>query len=520
MLRNNRFYILLFSAIFSLGIYFWVASSFEEGIIHTTRLAQFYGLTAVTFLYFTLLAGPLCYILPKSAFTEQYKHARRALGVSAFYFSLLHGCLSFFGQLGGFEGLPYLSNTYLFNVTIGAISLLILYLLAITSFDFVIKKMSFPKWKILQRFVYLSGFFTLIHVLMLGTHFRSLNEFIPQIFLSALAILLFLEANRIDTFLTKKFTNLPRFGLTATLIVGLSIGFYIYTLLPASEGSPFNSHSKMKSGNNSQQPAMAMNIDASMSQYPGMDGDKTKRYTTGFEYPDFIESNTEVTLDFPIYDAGNGKPVEYFKTVYEKAAHLIIVDKSLSYFAHIHPEPTETGFTINTLFPEAGEYHLYLSYQPLGAIEQQVAFTVKVGVEEESAVLNDTYGVDRILTKTFDKYKVTLDTPQPMKAKELSSGVQQIQFTIKDSSNKPVKTLKPYLGAFGHLVLINQNTYDYTHIHPTNTKPPSPNQNGGPQVSFLSLGMYGPIKPGTYRAFGQFNPNGEFFTADFTVEIK
>lgn len=519
MPHNNRFYILLFSAILSLGIYLWVTTTLDEGV-HISRLTQIFALTAVTFLYFTLLAGPLCYILPKSTFTEQYKHARRALGVSAFYFSLLHACIAFFLQLGGFAGLPYLSDTYIFNVTIGAISLLILYLLAITSFDFVIKKMTFPKWKILQRFVYLAGFLTLIHALMLGTHFKSLNEFIPQIFFSALAILLFLEAKRTDEFITKKFTKLPRFGLTATLIVGLSFGFYLYTLLPSSEGSPFSSHSQMKAGNTAQLTAMGMNSNTTMSQYPGMDGDKNKRYTTGFDYPEYIEPEIDVTLDFPIYDAANGKPVEYYKTVYEKAAHLIVVNKALSYFAHIHPEPTDTGFTINTQFPDAGEYHLYLSYQPLGAIEQQAAFTVKVGTESGTDVLTDTYGVDRILTKTFGDYKVTLDTPQPMKAKELSSGVQQIQFTIKDRSNKPVRTLKPYLGAFGHLVLINQNTYEYIHIHPSNIKSPAPNQNGGPQVSFLSLGMYGPIKPGTYRAFGQFNPDGNLFTADFTVEIK
>ena len=124
------------------------------------------------------------------------------------------------------------------------------------------------------------------------------------------------------------------------------------------------------------------------------------------------------------------------------------------------------------------------------------------------------------MTKTFGDYEVTLEKPE-LSAQEMSIGNQTLSFTIKDAkTHQPIKTLKPYLGAFGHLVMINSDNYAYLHVHPKSATPPLPDQNGGPTVSFLPLGLYGPIKPGIYRVFAQFNPDNHLFTADFTVKVE
>jgi hypothetical protein len=68
--------------------------------------------------------------------------------------------------------------------------------------------------------------------------------------------------------------------------------------------------------------------------------------------------------------------------------------------------------------------------------------------------------------------------------------------------------------------MINAKTYDYLHVHPINLTVPKPNENGGPTVTFLPLGLYGPIKPGIYRVFAQFNPDNKLFTANFTVKVE
>src|SRR5258708_6698150 len=105
---NIRFYVWLLTIGLSLLIYFWVTINFSYPSLEIIRLTQISGLMAVIYLYFTLLAGPLCYVWKSFAWRGEYLKARRALGVSAFYFSLVHSGLAFFGQLGGFTGLFYL----------------------------------------------------------------------------------------------------------------------------------------------------------------------------------------------------------------------------------------------------------------------------------------------------------------------------------------------------------------------------------------------------------------------------
>jgi DMSO/TMAO reductase YedYZ heme-binding membrane subunit len=522
LLGNIRFYILVFSVSFSLAIYLWISATIPPGSLQTIRLTELYAFTAVTFLYLALLAGPLCYTFRQLPFRAQYLKARRAIGVSAFYFSFIHFLFAFFGQLGGFPGLWFLNGTYFLAISLSFTALIILFLMAITSFDAVIAKITFSRWKLLHRFVYLAGFLILIHVLMLGSHFQNLFGAIPQIFFAALAILLLLEANRFDAFLQKKIASLPRFGISITILLALIITATFYEFIPTStNGTPLslNIHAQhiqlakqAQQVNNTQLPSSVTNI-------PGLKGDRNKRFTVSFLHEDAISANTDTTLTFQVFDASSGNRVNFFNTVYEKTMHLIVVDSQLKYFNHIHPKLTDNGFTITTQFPKDGIYHLYVDFQPFGAIEQQMAFTVKVG-NVDKPVFSKAQP-DTNLTKSFGQYDVIFDFAKPIRAADMSIGQQQLSFTIKDAKTKqPVKTLKPYLAAYGHLVMINQETFDYLHVHPTNITPPAPNSDGGPTVDFIPLGLYGPIKPGIYRVFAQFNPDGKLMVADYTVKVE
>ncbi len=440
--------------------------------------------------------------------------ARRAIGVSAFFFALLHENLAFFGQLGGFSGLSFLSSKYLLAISFSSIALVILFLMAATSFDFVIVKLTFRKWKLLHRFVYLAGFFIMIHALMLGTHFSDLSGLIPEIFFVALVFLLFLETLRIDAFLANRFVNMPRFGLACIVFTVLATMAFFYVLAPSGRLVSLGIHAQhiFLAKQAQQQLSTTSNI-------PGLSGDRTKRFSVSFYHDDKIQTNQDTVLRFQIFDASSGNPVVWYKQVYEKTMHLIVVDSLLSYFNHIHPTQKDSSFLITTSFPKEGKYHLYINFQPLDAIEQQFAFVLDVGENPTGAEAN--FPVDTKLTKVFDQYEVTLKLSETLKASELSIGNQKMTFMIKDAKTKqPVTKLKPYLAAFGHLVMINEKTYDYLHVHPTNLVAPSPSANGGPDVTFLPLGLYGPIKPGIYRVFAQFNPNANLMIADYTIRVE
>lgn len=517
--RNIRFYILFFSFIVSVSIYGWVMNFIPSGTLQTIRLTQLYALTAFLYLYVTLMATPVTRFFPLLPYRGQYLRARRALGVSAWYFAVLHASFAFFGQLGGFEGLAFLNNTYLIALSFGFLALVILSVMTVTASDVVVNKLTFPKWKILHRFVYIAGIALLVHSLMLGTHFNDLSGFIPQISFAAIAILLILDARRLDTYLQQKFSFAPQFGVALLSVGSFLAVLYGLLYLPASSSSPLNlgihsQHVQIARENQSNLGANKLN-----SSFPGLQGDPTKRYTVSFLHQESVMPGEDVTLAFKIFDASNGNQQYLFQRTYEKFMHLIVVDSSLDYFSHIHPEADGNGFSITTQFPKAGRYHLYTDFQPLGAIEQQFGFTVVVGEKVDS--MTSVQQPDTKRTKQFGDYSITLSHDEPLLANKLSIGEQLLTFTLADAkTKKPVASLKPYLASFGHLVMINKKTYEYIHVHPTNQTAPKPNENSGPTVEFLPLGLYGPIKPGVYRVFAQFNPNNELFTADFTIEVK
>lgn len=516
LIRNIRFYILIFSILLSGLVFLIINASVPGPSLQTIRLEQTYAFLSLVYIYIALLASPLTQEFKFLPWRGHYLKARRAIGVSAFYFATLHTLIAFFGQLDGFSGIGFLDNTFLLALSLGVISLLILTLMALTSFDFAVEKLTFPKWKLLHRFVYLAAVAILIHSLVIGTHFSNLTDPIPLLTFSALAFLLVLESFRFDRYLKNKLPGLPELGISMaifSLLLGVGLA---YIFLPQSGGAATNAvgiHAlHIKLAQQAQQGNAASNI-------PGLSGNRIFRYTVNLEHPQTLASNQDLQLTFRIFDASSGNPVTQYDMVYTKLMHLVIVDSSLKYFAHTHPSKNSDGsFSITTRFPDDGTYHLYINFQPTGAIEQQIGFTLKVGDAASAAIA--TQPIDTDLTKRFGSYLVSLFEPNSLNASDLSNGNQTLTFRIRDVNKQPVTNLNPYLGALGHLVLINEQTYDYIHVHPSTTVPDSPTYSGGPDVTFLPLGLYGPIKSGVYRVFAQFNPNGSLFIADFTIKIN
>lgn len=526
-LRSLRASILISGIILSSLIYMLVVTHYSLGISQTAKLVEYYGLVSLVFLYFSLLAGPFCYTFRSFHYRDQFMESRRALGVLAFYFGFLHSMISLFGQLGGFSGLSFLEGSYLLAIILGFIGLFIFSLLAITSFDYAVEKLSFAKWKLLHRFVYLAGITILIHTVMLGSHFSVLSDVIPHVTFIALTFLLLLEAPRFDK-LFKRFISLPKISISQgimAVILGILYVTIISPLISSPDGSiSFDIHSAHKRLAQRALDKSSQNTigNTDLGKIPGVNGDPTKRYTVSIASdPPNPEPNEDVTLYFTVYDASNGYQVKLFNTAYEKLMHFIIVSSNLSYFNHIHPTENDDGrFTITTQFPKDDLYHLYVEFQPLGGIEQQVAFTLPVGEVPETPVLSkDVPDIDK--AKIFDSYSISVDTHGVLSASQMSRGEQTITFTFKDAkTGKPVTNLKPYLSSFGHLTMINEKTFDFIHVHPYTLTPPPPNATTGPTVDFLPIGIYGPFTPGIYKAFAEFNPGDKILTSDFTLEVK
>jgi DMSO/TMAO reductase YedYZ heme-binding membrane subunit len=508
LVKYVRYYVFGFSILLAIALFVYIWMTVPSESLRVIKLTRLYAFSALIYLYLALFISPWFSLFPNFPYRGLMVKARRALGNSAFLFALLHASFAFFGQLGGFGGLFFLSSKYLIAISLSFTALLILALMASTSFDFMVNRLG-RRWKMIHRLVYLAAIYVIIHALMLGTHFSDLNDLIPQISFALLTLLLLLEAIRLDKYFTSRYQFTPRLGLSVVVVAILLTGSYFYLLLPKTGTTSLGIHAQH------QQLAAQNQQTQTVSNIPGLSGDRTKRYSVNFTTTGDLVPNSEVRLTFKVTDASNGNPVNLYTINYEKIAHLIVIDDKLQYFNHIHPDQSEAEFSIITQFPHDGLYRLYLDFQPTGAIEQQFASTLAIGAGASTGQITP----DTSATKQFGDYEVTLSSQMPLSASRLSLGTQTIQFTVKKEGQE-VTNLKPYLGAFGHMVMIKTDTYDYIHVHPTNFTSPKPEDTSGPEVSFSPIGIYGPIKPGTYRVFTQLNPDSQLFTANFTVSVN
>ncbi|RAP75847.1 hypothetical protein [Paenibacillus montanisoli] len=210
--------------------------------------------------------------------------------------------------------------------------------------------------------------------------------------------------------------------------------------------------------------------------------------------------DTKITVQIQDKD---GKPIDNFDVKHEKKMHMIIVSKDLSFFNHIHPEyDGKSQFTITTRFPSAGQYNIISDFAPtgIGALSKSQWISV-----QGTAPAAKPIEPDAELAKTVDGKEVSLSFDQLKANTELS-----LTFTIKDAQSKePITDLQPYLGAVGHVVILNQEGEEYLHVHPTDE------QASGPDAAFMTSFPHS----GIYKIWGQFQRDGHVFTVPFVVNV-
>jgi DMSO/TMAO reductase YedYZ heme-binding membrane subunit len=199
LLTNSRFWILAAAITLSVNIAGFTQLEVPAGNLQTIRIEQTYGFISLFLLYLAILASPLTSVFPNLPGKNSYLHARRAIGVSACFFAALHGYITFFGQLEGFSGVKYLSHTYSLSILAATFAFGVLCIMAATSFDWVVARMSYHRWKLLHRLVYLACLGVLFHVILIGPHYDNGLTFLSMLTYLAAAFLVILEGLRIKS---------------------------------------------------------------------------------------------------------------------------------------------------------------------------------------------------------------------------------------------------------------------------------------------------------------------------------
>lgn len=206
-------------------------------------------------------------------------------------------------------------------------------------------------------------------------------------------------------------------------------------------------------------------------------------------------------LSFVIKGA-DGKPVTKFATVHDKQLHLIVVRRDLSGYQHLHPQMAADGtWSVTAELTTPGVWRVFADFTALDAAGGQAALTLGYDVTVPGDYQPRTLPA-AARESTTDGYTVTYEgTPtvgatQPMLFRVLKDGAA-------------VTDLQPYLGSFGHLVVLREGDLAYVHVHP------EAQLVGGAVKFWLSA-----PSPGTYRMYFDYQVDGKVRTNEFTLVVK
>ncbi|WP_062209341.1 hypothetical protein [Streptomyces sp. NBRC 109706] len=237
---------------------------------------------------------------------------------------------------------------------------------------------------------------------------------------------------------------------------------------------------------------------------PGGLGISERGYTLA---PDRTRLPAGEPTDFTFRILGpDGAPLTGYTESHEKELHLIVVNRDLSGFQHVHPELDADGtWSVPLTFEQAGDHRVFADFtpsdDPAGGLTLGADIAVTGPYEPRPLPAAER-------TAVVDGYTVTLDG-------EIEAGVEnELRLRVADQNGEPVTDLEPYLGAYGHLVALRAGDLGYLHVHPGG-EPGDGVTQAGPGITFHTRVP----SAGTYRLYLDFQHRGEVRTAEFTVRV-
>ncbi|HEU4388973.1 MAG TPA: heavy metal-binding domain-containing protein [Blastocatellia bacterium] len=231
--------------------------------------------------------------------------------------------------------------------------------------------------------------------------------------------------------------------------------------------------------------------------------------------PRAIKPAQPIRLRFVVVNPKTRVPVKQFALMHEKLFHLFIVSQDLSEFQHIHPELQPDGsFTIQTVLPREGVYKIYADFYPVDGNPQVLQRSlVTAGYHGDLfrsiARINPGSTMAGLIDGT--KVELKLDPVSPIAGKPVTLKYH----LVDENTGEPVKDLRPYLGAWGHTLILSEDQTDYVHSHPSELVPESTSvqTKGGPDITFEALLP----RPGNYRVWTQFQRGETLSTIRFDL---
>ncbi|UOE53469.1 hypothetical protein [Cytobacillus oceanisediminis] len=282
-------------------------------------------------------------------------------------------------------------------------------------------------------------------------------------------------------------------AISAIVYLGLVIGSY--TVYASLDGSNDHTDSHESANGNKEKSIneQAHNNDNHASH--GSDGKESEHSDHGDQSESEVVTNVKYEngfINIDVKDKDQNSPE--LEISHEKIMHLIIVSADLEDYYHLHPE--EKGNGVYTLKFDLAEnsYKSFVDIKPKNLAYQISPIKLHVGKghgqHEEDSLKTDTN-----LTKTINGKTVELTTS--------GLGINK-DVTLNFDTNGI--TPEPYLGALGHVVILDEKGEKFVHVHPASEE----------KTQFDTKFD----KPGIYKVWGEFKFDGKVNSYPFVIEVK
>lgn len=222
-------------------------------------------------------------------------------------------------------------------------------------------------------------------------------------------------------------------------------------------------------------------------------------YTLALE-ESVLPAGASVPLAFRVLDDA-GAPLTSYQRLHDKELHLIVVRRDLTGFQHVHPERAPDGTWRTSVALRPGDWRVFADFAASGADGP-----IALGADLAVAGSYDPQPLGPATsTTTVDGYTVELTG-------DLESGAESELTLSVSRDGRPVSDLQPYLGSYGHLVVLRAGDLGYLHVHPAGS-PGDGVTPAGPGITFFATAP----SAGSYRLFLDFQHDGVVRTAVLTV---
>jgi hypothetical protein len=194
----------------------------------------------------------------------------------------------------------------------------------------------------------------------------------------------------------------------------------------------------------------------------------------------------------------NDQAIQEFTPIHERDLHLIVVNRELTTFHHVHPTLDVDGtWSIDLPALDAGSYRAVADFQIADGPRLALGTDLTVAGGYRPAELRQP-----TWQATTDGYEVQLA------AERSDDGEVTAELTVRRNGDV-VTDLEPYLGASGHLVAMRRGDLAYAHVHPVD------DDKSEPGVVTFDAEL---TSAGRYGLFFDFKHDGTVHTAAFTFD--